>query len=573
VRSIQIWLGILLLFPVMVSAQVLTSSPHTGIVQVPIGDEVYAYLRHLSVRGLITDYSEASLPVTEYDVVRWLSSIDVLKLSQAEAELRAKFLQTYRREPYQAVTMFPAQQAEPFFFTGIPTDYDKYLYRWKSDSTISDFQVHGVGSLEYRKRSKPTEGSAVLGVIGGRFTGTLSGHVGFFMETTNGQDFGDSSIALEDPIIGKNKNFAAFSNHNFFDQTTAELSYTMDWFTAKIAREAISIGGSYQGSNVIISSTVQTPDFISLQAHVGAVKYQAIVASLLGDARFSAGQDSTASDFGAGAYIDQKYITIHDLTFGLGNAVELGFTDMTIFSRRFDLAYVNPFSFLKSVEHSLNDRDNGLLALHARWRIADGLEVRGQGLCDDISASKIGTGFWGNKFAWQIGSMWSAPFGLNDIDVAFEHTRVEPFTYSHFNTQNAFTTSRQLLGAGIGPNSLSYWAMIRWAASAKLTLEATITLIERGENIYNDTTGALMVNVGADYEQSIRAGDQEKFSILDGRRVNITTVQATARYELWRGLTFLVQFLNRSVDYLAGTPVNPMEKPYGLLTIGAKALF
>ena len=33
------------------------------------------------------------------------------------------------------------------------------------------------------------------------------------------------------------------------------------------------------------------------------------------------------------------------------------------------------------------------------------------------------------------------------------------------------------------------------------------------------------------------------------------------------------KILNKSVNYLAGTPENPIEKPYGLITIGAKALF
>ena len=568
----------IIFFAIAVCASVsdaqLNSKPHVGIAQVPIGEEVYAFLRHLSVRGFIQGYSETQLPISEFDVVRFLRQANTILLSDGEKALRIKFLRTYEREPYEAVTMFPAENSEPFFFSGIPTDKDKYLYRWRDDSTLSDLQVHGIASLEYRRRSKPTSGTAELGLIGGRFTGSLSGHVGFFMETTNGQDFGDSTIALEDPIIGKNKNFTLFS-HSFFDQTTAELVYNNDWFTAKIAREAIAIGGSYQGNNIIISPNIQTPDFISLQAHIGAVRYEATVASLLGDPRFSERPASSAEfTAGPGSYIDQKYLAFHDLTFFIGNDVELGFTDMTIFSRRFDLAYANPFAFYKSVEHSLNDRDNGLLAAHGRWRITNNLEIRGQGLVDDVLASKIGTGFWGNKFAWQIGGMWSAPFGLNDIDVSLEHTRVEPFTYSHFNPQNTFATSGQIIGAGIGPNALSWWGQIRWAPNEKLTLEATMTLVERGENIYN-TADSLLENFGSNFEYSVRSEDEKNHIIhlLDGRRVNTMTIEATVRYELWRGLGFFAKILNKSVNYLAGTPENPIEKPYGLITIGAKALF
>lgn len=556
-----------------VHAQYLTAPAHRGAVQVPIGDEVYSYLRHLSVKGYIKEFSEVQLPILEYDVVTFLQSADTAKFSSSERALRRKFLRTYNREPYDAVTVFPSQDATPFFFEGISTDKDKYLFRWKDDSTLSDMQVHGIAGLEFRQRMKPTTGHAALGVIGGRFTGTLSGHVGFFMQTTDGQSFGDSSIALEDPVISKNKNFTLYSNHTFYDFTTAELTYTNDWFTAKLAREQIAVGGSYQGDNILLSPTIQTPDFISIQAHVGAVRYEAIIASILGEGRFSVLPDSSYAVFGPGAYIDSKYLALHDLTFMIGNDLELGFTDMTIFSRRFDLAYVNPFSFLKSVEHSLNDRDNGLLGAHFRWRIIDGIEIRGQGLVDDVAASKIGTGYWGNKFAWQMGAMWAAPFGLEDVDIAFEHTRVEPYTYSHFNSQNTFATSGQILGSSIGPNAMSFWGHIRWAASEKLTLEANFTLLERGENTY-DSSGKLLYNAGADFEQTIRPEDGAiSYSILNGRRVNAITIDATIGYELWRGLLLYARGYSKSVSYSAGMPHDPQEKPYGFFGIGAKAFF
>jgi len=328
-------------------AQHLTSPPHRGTPQVPIGEEIYPFLRHLSVKGLIENFSEAELPITEYDVVVALESLDTAKLSNSERALRRKFLRTHAREPYDAVTMFPADSAEPLFFKGIPTDKDKYLYRWKDDSTLSDLQVHGIASLEFRDRTKPVNGHGELGLIGGRFTGTLAGHVGYFLEATTGQSFGDSTIAAEDQAISRNKNFAYYT-HTFYDNTTGELSYNYDWFTAKIAREAIAFGGSYQGNNVILSPDVQPPDFVTIGAHVGAVRYQVVVASLLGEARWSDTSRNTAA-FGAGSYIDPKFLALHDLTFMIGKDLELGFTDLMIFSRRLDLAYVNPFTFLKTV--------------------------------------------------------------------------------------------------------------------------------------------------------------------------------------------------------------------------------
>ncbi len=555
-------------------AQQVQTSAHTGVQDVPIGEDVYGLLRHLSVRGIIQGYSEASLPISEHDIVEFLTQTTGKDLSTSEREQVEKYLRTYTRIPYDAISVFPAESSEPFFSGSVFSDKDKYLYRWRDTASHSDIQVNFIGSLEYRHRTQPESGTSVLGVIGGRIQGTLSGHVGYYMQTTNGQSFGDSSIALEDPVIGKNKNFAIFSNHTFYDFTSAEVVYNTDWFTGKLTRIPMSFGGSYQGDNVIVSSNVPLYDALSLGAHVGAVRYQAVFSSLLGDARFSSKPEPNYNTYGATAYIDPKYMALHHVNIALGDNFDFGFTDITIFSRRFDIAYLNPFAFLKSIEHSLSDRDNGLLATHVRWRITNGLEFRGEGLMDDISASKIGTGYWGNKFAWQAGLMWAAPLGLNDFDIAVEYTRVEPYTYSHFNAQNAFTTSGTSLGSQIGPNSVSWWGMLRWAPTAKLTLTANITLIARGENVYDDKD-SLIENWGADIEQTIKNQEDasKNYHILDGRRVNILALEGEAKYELYRGFQLFAQASHRSVDYPGGTPTNPLQKPYGIITLGAKAVF
>ncbi len=560
-----------------IEGQVLTSEPHIGVEQVPLGDDVYAFLRHLSVRGLIKSYSESELPISEFEVAGFLHQAESAKLSNAERELLQKYLRTYAHEPREAVTMFASQDAEPLFFEGMFTDKDKYLYQWYDDSTKSDFFVHGIGSAEYLHQTDPTSESVALFNLGGRFSGTLSGHVGYFMQTTNGEKWGSQHLALENPLLGKNNDLRYFSGQ-FFDFTTAELSYNNGWFTGKLAREAVAIGGGYQNDNVILSAdNVPTYDFLSLGAHVGAVRYQAMYASLV--------QDTVTTPEPP---FPVKYMTVHDLTFGIGRDVELGFTDMIIFTERFDLAYLNPFSFLNTVKKGLDDEDhdNNNLGAHARWNIAPGIEVRGQSFLDDLVASKIGTGYWSNKWAWQFGGMWAGAFGIPDLDWEAEWIRAEPYTYTHWDTTGSTSTSKTLLGAQIGPNSQSYWATLRWAPDAKWTFSLEGELIERGENLY-DSSGNLLYNAGADYRVSMTAqGAPNDTHFLEGRRVNIFTVTPEIEFEPWRGLTFFATGTKKLVDYLKGAPLTPgfnltglavsqapLELPETLIDIGVKAFF
>jgi hypothetical protein len=559
--------------------QVLTSQPHIGVEQVPLGDDVYAFLRHLSVRGVIQGYSEAQLPISEFEVAGFLHQAQSATISGAELALLQKYLRTYAHEPRDAVTMFPSQNAEPLFFKGIFTDQDKYLYQWYDDSTNSDLFVHGIASAQLLHRISPTAASVVLGNIGGRFSGTLSGHVGYFMQTTNGEKFGDSILALEDPMLNKNHNFSIYT-HQFFDFTTAELVYNNDWFTGKLAREAVEIGGGYQNDNILLSPNVPNYDFLSLGAHVGAVRYQAMYASLVAD---------TVADNITGPGYPQKYFALHDLTFLLGHDFELGFTDVMIFGQRFELAYLNPFSFLKVVEHGLQDqdKDNALLGMHSRWRIAPGVEIRGQMEIDDIVASKIGDGRWDNKFAWQFGGMWASAFGIPDLDFEAEWIRVEPYFYTHWNTDDdRYTNSNTLLGAQIGPNAMSYWGMFRWAPAAAWTFSIQGQLIQRGENIY-DSTGKLIYNAGADFNLSMTPeGNPNDTRILYGHRVNIFNLTLDVEFEPWRGLVVFARGTKSAVNYLTQPPVTPgfdlsglpvsyapQSLPETVIALGARVLF
>src|SRR5581483_7345393 len=473
-------------------AQALTSAPHIGVEQVPLGDPVYDFLRHLSVLEVIEGYSEAQLPISEFEVAQFLRQADTSnRLSNAEHDLVRKYLRTYAHEPREAVTMFPSHEAEPLFWSGIFTDKDKYLYQWYDDFTRSDLFIHGIASLELRHRTSPDDASALLGNIGGRFSGTLSGRVGYFMQTTNGEKFGNSQLALEDPSLAKNHDLADFSQQ-FFDFTSDELTYNNDWFTGKLAREAISIGGGFQNDDVILSPNVPYFNFISLAAHVDAVRYQMIYGSLVQDT------------FSIEPPYPLKLIALHDLTFDIGRHFELGFTDIMVFTERYELGYLIPFSFLNTVKKGLDDqdRDNALLATHTLWQVAPGVELRGQALLDDFVASKVGTGYWSNKWAWQAGGMWAGAFGIPDLDWEAEWIRVEPYTYTHWDTAGSYSTSQTLLGAQIGPNSQSFWSKLRWAPSEKWIFSLEGQLVERGENLY-DSTGNLVYNAGADYRVSM----------------------------------------------------------------------
>ena len=211
---------------------------------------------------------------------------------------------------------------------------------------------------------------------------------------------------------------------------------------------------------------------------------------------------------------------------------EISFWEGLIYSKRgMDLAYLNPLSFFKSLEHALHDRDNALMGLDATVRPLSGIQFKGSFLPDDIRFGEIGTGYWANKWAWNTSLEFVLPYG---IDLGLEYSRVEPYTFSHFDTTNAMTNDEMLFGGYLLPNSDETSLLFRWWWGNRYPLEIKFAYQRHGENVY-DENGIMVKNVGGDPLQTRLNSDSYTVEFLDGNRVNTMIFQITAGYEIVRG--------------------------------------
>ena len=75
-------------------------------------------------------------------------------------------------------------------------------------------------------------------------------------------------------------------------------------------------------------------------------------------------------------------------------------------------------------------------SIHAVWEF----------LIDDISFGKLGTAFYGNELAGQIGLLAVDPLDLPNTQVVLEYTRIDPYVYSHRLNETGYTSNGFLLG-------------------------------------------------------------------------------------------------------------------------------
>jgi hypothetical protein len=484
-------------------------------------------LERAEARGYLPKMSLNDLPLQKSQVIDALKMIqnNSKSMSKYEKSTLLMFLKEFGIIECNTNVLFTSStDSTQILFSGLISDNEKYIYRFQD--SVHSVNLRPLASIELmaNKNENGFE-NAILGHLGARLSGTLGGSLGFQLQITNGSLLsGNKDVALIDHKYSQNIKFAVLNSD--IDYTESHIRYQNDWFYAGIGRESRLTGAGYK-QRLIMSDNSPSFDAATLGVRFSGIEYKFMHSSLL---------SLPATFFGweTGPFISfvPKYMVTHRLSVR-PEWGEVSFWENIIYSDRFyDLGYLNPLSFLKSVEHSLRDRDNSGMGLDATIRLFDGIQLKGTYFLDDIIFSKIGTGYWGNKSAFNIGVMISPNI---PIDLGIEYTRVEPFTYSHFNIQNSMTHDSYIIGSYLQPNSdrLSLFGNYWWGS--RYPLEFTFTYQKHGKNIY-DSDGNLIKNVGGSALQTHSVGDPtEGYKFLDGDVEYLSSLDIKTGYEIVRG--------------------------------------
>ena len=232
-------------------------------------------------------------------------------------------------------------------------------------------------------------------------------------------------------------------------------------------------------------------------------------------------QDNNYFDGPLGSY-QKKYGAFHYLSYSVTKRLEVAFFEGIIWqgrdslhNRGFEVAYLNPVIFLRPVEWTLGSPDNAVAALNLSYRFFDDTYLYGQFLADDFPLNHIKAhdGYWGNKFAGQIGaktlikirdaihvtrdtkpqetpssgshvtSFETPNFTPSALYLQTELNFARPYTYSHWSTKENYGHLGQPLAHPLGANFVEWvnFARLNWN---RVTLEGRYSLLKFGAN-YN----------------------------------------------------------------------------------------
>lgn len=523
---------LIFLFAFAVSAQVEN---------VQLEHPVYDYLKEMKVKHIIGFIHEDSPNLSRFEVQKYLNEIrnDFEKLSGTEKELLIKYETEFfdgqiTKEKYWQMFNYDNGFIDNLGEFG--KDKIKYLYAYKDENVNAFFE--GTAHILFGQNFKPNKTNAELYDIGFRFRGTLVEKLGFYFSLEKGGISGNKDFAaIVEPRLNTNFKFIEdMENIANYDYVNGYVKYYTEpvkdmRLSLQFGREQLKFGYGY-GSKFVISGDNPNMDFLKFNFRYGFFDYTTIHASTVGEFNLDRSKNFT------------KYIALNKFGFLINDKLRFGIGNSIVYSGRgVDFAYLNPFTFYKFVEMSLQDRDNGTIFIDAQSNHIKNLELQFSFFMDENFLNKLGEmSRFSNKTAYQLGAFWYEPFSINDLSLIFEYTRIRPYTYSHISGKDSYTSFGTNLGHRIGPNSDEIFTKLSYNLSGSIRINAEYSFVRSGENIIAPD-GTLIKNVGGDiFEPHDELRDNEDAPFLDGVRINSNIFSFNVRIEPVRELIFDIYY-------------------------------
>lgn len=371
------------------------------------------------------------------------------------------------------ITKYEEQKSEPHFLSYNDSD----IFAWVDLNERIGLQT--VNETAYRRF---TDRVSIIG--------SISNELSFLIDFTMNRFVGDSSLVhYLDDYKNEDNPYFDFVNWTLWYQSNAAFNISTKYGLFQLAKTPV-IWGFSPNNSPILSGANQTFPFLSYSFRNDFFSFNFLHGTLL---PYRSTEIHRLHEY------PRKYLTGHRLELYLGEKFTFSFNELVIYGNRpLELEYLIPVNFYWPAEHNLGDKDNVLMALDCSWLISPGLRWYNTLFWDELAWEKVLSKWWGNKYVLQGGIHWISKSNPYLLELRVEGTIARPWTYTHGDFTNSYSSAEIGLGLPQGPNSQSLlveaglWPSYRW----KLNLKSMYLIkgIELGSSVldnYNDRDDAL----------------------------------------------------------------------------------
>lgn len=425
------------------------------------------------------------------------------------------------------------------WYSGDATVFQSKKPIWKSfyktpgnlyEVHVKDFDLVVNPVFQYvLSKEKDNDQSLFLNSRGISVRGRIANKIGFSAYITDNQErdpfYVQQWIAARKatPGAGLYKEFKAAGGVDYFDARGYFTFNVTKYIDVAFGYDKNFIGNGYR--SLFLSDFGNNNLFLKLNTRIWKFNYQNLFMELHN-------ADGRVGD----KLIGKKYAVMHHLDIAVTKWLNVGLFEGVIFGRkdRFDLGYLNPVIFYRSLELQNGSFDNSVAGLDVKANIAHRFQVYGQLLLDEFKLSEIraGNGWWGNKFGIQLGAKYIDAFNIKNLDLQIEHNRVRPFTYSHRDSVANYTHYNQPLAHPLMANFSEVIGIARYQPAPKWMVQAKAIYYTQGRDSSDVSYGS---NIFLPHIAPYRT-QEYGFSIGSGLKTNVLYASLLVSYELRENL-------------------------------------
>lgn len=244
--------------------------------------------------------------------------------------------------------------------------------------------------------------------------------------------------------------------------------------------------------------------------------------------------------------LPKKYFAAHYLSLNIRRNLYVGLFETVVFSRenQFELQYLNPVILYRTVEGAIGSPDNVLLGIDLKYNLWRKFSLYSQFILDEFKIGELRarSGWWANKYAFQIGLKVFDLFDISHLDAQFEYNVSRPYTYSHRTGVANYSHYSQSLAHPLGANFREGLFRLRYQPDEKWFFILRALTMHQGEDQDTLNYGS---NILLPNDNRVQDYGNE---ILQGVRADIFMIGLEISYQLKHGLFLDVFYQSRNKE-------------------------
>ncbi len=260
-----------------------------------------------------------------------------------------------------------------------------------------------------------------------------------------------------------------------YSEMRGGIFYSWKWGRIGLVKDHVQWGDNYHGASIIDS---RAPSFAMIKMHLKPAKWFEfdyfhgwLVSEVIDSVQSYVSQYGESRQVFRPKNIAANIYTLHPwptMSLSLGNSII--YSDMG----GAHPAYMIPFLFYKSIDHTLNhsiQNQNSQLFLNASIRSIKHVHLYGSLFVDEFSKTRVGVDTLHNFLSWK-GGLKLSNWPVQNIALTYEFTQTYPLTYKHRIEATTFATNKIGLGHYLKDNSREHYGAIAFKPLSRLRIKA-----------------------------------------------------------------------------------------------------